>query len=530
MTSLTRRHLLSTSTLAALTPLLPQGAMAQTPAPKKGGVLTSLLTPEPPILVLGVNNQGPTGIVASKIYESLLEYSPKLEPLPRLAKSWQLSDDKKTYTFHLQPNVKFHDGTPMTARDVIFSVMQFHMKLAPRARGVFSKITSATAPDDQTVQFVLDAPFEPFLLMFDVSTVAIVPSHIYEGTDFVNNPANQTPIGTGPFKFAEWQRGNFIRLTRFEDYWKPGQPYLDGITYRIVPDSQSRALALQTGQVLMSGSNDIEPFDVPRFQSQPNLQVEATGWEYFSPLMWVELNHRTKPLDDVRVRNALSMALDRDFIVKRLWFGIGKVATGPVSSTTRFHNPDLKPLPFDVAKANALLDEAGLKPGPDGVRFRLKHLSLPYGEVYARMAEYIRASWKKVGVEVTLESTDTGGWARRLSDWDYDTTINFVYQFGDPTLGVERTYVSSNIKKIVFTNTSGFSNPEVDRLFAIARTAADTEERQKALYAVQELLVQQMPEIWLMEMSFPTIHDRKVNNLITSGTGIVSSFDNVWIG
>jgi peptide/nickel transport system substrate-binding protein len=529
MMALTRRHLISTSVLAGLTPLLPATAAAQAAIPKKGGVLTSLLTPEPPILVLGVNNQGPTGIVASKIYEGLLEFSPKLEPKPRLAKSWSLSDDKKTYTFHLQENVKFHDGTPMTSKDVLFTVMQFQMKLSPRARGVFAKIVNATTPDDHTVTFTIDSPFEPFLLMFDVNTVNIVPAHIYEGTDFVNNPANQKPIGTGPFQFAEWQRGNFIRLTKFADYWKPGQPYLDGITYRIVPDSQSRALALQTGQVMLSGANDIEPFDVPRFQTQPNLEVETAGWEYFSPLMWIELNHRTKPLDDVRVRQALSMAIDRDFILKRLWFGIGKIATSPVASTTRFHDPNVKLAPFDVAKANAMLDAAGYKPDADGVRFKLRHLTLPYGEVYARLAEYIRASWKKVGVEVTLESTDTGGWARRISDWDYDTSINFLYQYGDPSLGVERTYVSTNIKKIVFTNTSGYSNPEVDRLFTEARNAADPADRQKAFFAVQELLVKEIPEMWLIEMSFPTIHDHKVKDVITLGTGIVSTFDNTWI-
>ena len=154
---------------------------------------------------------------------------------------------------------------------------------------------------------------------------------------------------------------------------------------------------------------------------------------------------------------------------------------------------------------------------------------MPYGEIYARLAEYIRASWKKVGVEVTLESTDAGGWARRISDWDYDTSINFEYQYGDPTLGVERTYVSTNIQKIVFTNTSGYASPEVDKLFATARNSASPKDRQAAFFAVQELLVKEIPEIWLIEMSFPTIHDRKVKDLITLGTGIVSSFDNVSI-
>ena len=525
--SLTRRGVLGAGAALGLVTLAQ--ARAQGVSPKRGGTLTSLLTPEPAVLVLGVNSQAPTLICASKIYQGLLEFSESLEPRPLLAKSWSLSDDKTTYTFKLQENVKWHDGQPMTADDVVFSVMKFHFELAPRARGVFNKIKGATAPDPHTVVITLDSPFEPFLLMFDVTTTSIVPKHIYEGTDFRNNPANQRPIGTGAFQFVEWQRGSFIRLKRFDDYWKPGQPYLDEIVYRIVPDSQSRALALQTGQVLMSAASDIEPFDVPRFQALPNLAVDTRGWEYFSPLMWIELNHRVKPLDDVRVRQALSMAIDREFILKRLWFGVGRVATGPVASTTRFHDPSLRLAPHDAKKATALLDEAGLKPGADGIRFRLRHLTLPYGEIWARLAEYLRASFKQVGVELTLESTDTGGWARRISDWDYDTSINFLYQYGDPTLGVERTYVSTNIQKIVFTNTGGYQNPEVDRLFTVARNAADPAERQSAFFAVQKLLVEQVPQIWIQEMSFPTIHDNSVRNLITLGTGVHAPFDDVFI-
>ena len=141
------------------------------------------------------------------MYQSLLEFSPTLEPKPLLAKSWSLSDDKKTWTFQLQDNVKFHDGTPMTADDVIFSIMKFHFTLAPRARGVFSNIDTATAPDPHTVVLTLKEPFEPFLLMFDVTATAIMPKHIYDqpGADaaaYRNNPANQKPVGTGPFQFV----------------------------------------------------------------------------------------------------------------------------------------------------------------------------------------------------------------------------------------------------------------------------------------------------------------------------------------
>ena len=132
------------------------------------------------------------------------------------------------------------------------------------------------------------------------------------------------------------------------------------------PTARAARSRFRRAQVLMSSANDIEPFDVPRFQAQKNLAVETKGWEYFSPLLWLELNHRVKPLGDVRVRQALSMAIDREFVLKRLWFGTGRVATGPIASTTRFHDPAIKLAAFDPAKAMALLDEAGLKPGPDG--------------------------------------------------------------------------------------------------------------------------------------------------------------------
>jgi len=531
-------HRLSRRTLLAATALVPglmslAQAQAQGIAPKRGGTLNTVLTPEPPVLILGVNSQGPTLVCASKIYQGLVKYSPTLEPLPELAKSWSLSDDKRTYTFRLQDGVTWHDGKPFTADDVVFSIMKFHTELSPRARAIFAKIKEATAPDPLTVTLTLDTPFDPFMLMFDVTTVAMMPKHIYDGpdhnNDYRNNPANQTPIGTGPFRFVEWQRGNFIRLRRNDAYWKPGLPYLDEIIYRIVPDSQSRGIALQSGQVQLTQANDIEPFDVPRFREQANLDVTTKGWEYFSPLMWLELNHRVKPLDDIRVRQAISHAIDRDFVLRRLWFGVGKVATSPVASTTRFYDPASKLQTYDPKAAAALLDAAGLKPDSRGIRFSIKHLTLPYGEVWTRLAEYLRTSLKAVGIEVTLESSDAGGWARRIADWDYDTTVNFLYQYGDPTLGVERTYVSSNIQKILFTNTGGYKNEEVDALFSQARASADPADRGRAFSAVQKLLTAEVPQVWIMEMAFPTITDKRLHNVIQLGTGVHASFDDVFL-
>lgn len=504
-------------------------ARAQGVAPRRGGTLITMLTPEPPVLQIGVNNQGPTLVIATKMFQGLLSFSPTLEPLPVLAKSWTISPDGRVYTFRLQENVKFHDGRPMTADDVIFSITKFHPEVAPRARAIFALIDNAAAPDAHTVVFTLKQAFEPFLLMFDGSAAAIVPKHLFDGLDYRTAPAVQRPVGTGPFRFAEWQRGNFVKLDRFEDYWKPGQPYLDSIIYRVVPDSQSRRLALETGQAQLSQANDIEPFDVPALRSRPNLEVALNGWEYFSPLAWIELNHRVAPLGDPRVRQALSMAVDRNFIVQRLWFGIGRPATGPIASTTKFHDRNQRLPGFDVRAANALLDAAGHRANAQGVRFTIKHLVLPYSEIWSRLGEYLRQAFRQVGVTLELESTDAGSWARRVGNWEYDTTINFLYQFGDPTLGVERSYVTSNIQRVTFTNTGGYSNPRVDALFAAARSASVAAERQAAFSDVTKLLIDDMAQIWLMEMSFPTIHDRRLRNVVTTGLGVHSSFDDVFL-
>jgi peptide/nickel transport system substrate-binding protein len=526
--SMSRRGLMAA---AAAVPVLWRAgdAIAQGLQPKRGGTLTTIVNPEPPVLHIGINNQAPTLIVGGKMFQGLLRYDAKLSPMPELAKSWEVSADGLDYTFHLQENVKFHDGKPMTADDVIFSIMKFHMEVSPRARGVFARIKEGVAVDAHTAKFTLSAPFEPFLLMFDVTVSAIVPKHLFDGLDYRQAPAVAKPIGTGPFKLAEWQRGNFIKLERFEEYWKPGQPYLDAIIYRVVPDSQSRRLALESGQVQLTQSNDIEPFDIPQMRAKSNLEVKIEGWEYFGPLMWVELNHRVKPLDDVRVRRALSMAVDKNFVAQRLWFGIGKAATGPFHSATRFYDSSAKSPDFNVNAAKALLDEAGLKPNGQGVRFTIKHMSLPYGEVFTRLGEYLRQSFRQVGVDLQLESVDVGTWSTRSANWDFDTTINYLYQYGDPTLGVERSYVTSNIKKILFSNISGYSNPEVDKLFEQGRNAADPKERQVAFTAVQKILTTEMPLLWLMEIAFPTIYDKKLHNVITSGAGVHASFDDVFL-
>ncbi len=495
----------------------------------RGGTLNTIIQPEPPILVTAFNQQQPTLTLGGKIYESLLKYGADLKPMPGMAQSWEISPDGLTYTFKLFPGITFHDGKPMTSEDVVFSCMKVLTETHPRARQNFARVASAEAPDPLTVVFKLKQPFAPFLGCFDCTSAPIVPKHIYEGTEFRKNPMNDKAIGTGPFKLKEWVRGSHVHLVRHDGYYRKDEPYLDEIIYRIIPDGASRALALEQGTVQLVQWSDIEFFDVQRFKSQKNLEFTTKGYEYFAPHQWLEMNNRVAPMNDKRFRQAVMHLIDRDAMNKRIYFGNAKVATGPISSKTRFYDGKVKRYEFSVEKATKLLDEMGLKPGANGKRAEIKYLVPPYGEVYQRAGEFFRQSFSKAGIDLVLVGTDMAGWAEKVGNWDYEMTQNLLYQLGDPALGVARTYISSNIKKgILFSNTQGYSNPEVDKLFEEAAVALDDARRQELYSKVQQILVEDVPVAWTLELEYPIIYDKAFKNIVTTGIGSHETFGSVY--
>jgi len=525
-----RRDFLAATAAASV---LGRQALAQTPTPltpKRGGTLTMILQPEPAILNLGINQQTPVAIVATKITQSLLRYDFDLSPLPSLAKAWEISPDGLTYTFHLQDNVFWHDGEKFTADDVLFNVQDFLPAVHSRARLNYEHVQSVTAPDPGTVVFRLKGPFAPFIKTFEINTAPLFPKHLYAGTNYQSNPYNLKPVGTGPFKFAEWQRGDYIRLVRNDKYYIEGRPYLDQVILRMIPDAQSRLIAVQNQQVDVASWIDVDYVSVPVLAKDPNVTITNKGYEFQSPIAWLEINNRIKPLNDKRVRKAILTALDRDFIVRVIFAGQCKVASGPIGSGTPGFDPSVPKIVYDPKAAEALLDDAGLKRGADGVRFRTRLLPLPYGETWQRLAEYCRQALEKVGIGITMESSDAGGWAQRVSNWDYELTINSLAQYGDPALGISRCYVSSNIRKGVYaTNTEGYVNPRVDELFASAASEIDTAKR-NAMYAeLQRILIDEVPVAWIAEMKFPTVVNKRAHDVVLTADGTVDSFQDAWV-
>ncbi len=500
------------------------GAPLASAAPVEGGRANAVIQPEPPGLMLGLVQNGPTQMVAGNIYESLLRYDEALQPMPSLAKSWTISDDGLVYTFTLQDGVTWHDGESFSADDVVFSADVFLRETHARLRASLAYVESIEAPDPNTVVFTLKEPFGAFMGVFEVGTMPIVPKHVYEGTDFASNEANNTPIGTGPFKFEEWKKGSYIHLVKNEDYWMEGRPYLDEIYWYVIPDAAARSVAFENGTVDILPGGSVENFDVARLEAMDDVCVTDAGWEFFGPHSWLWLNNREGPTADPTFRQAVMYAMDREFAKDVLWNGLGEVATGPVSSSTLFHTDDVPMYPYDPDKARELVEASSY----DGETLRL--LPLPYGETWQRWAEAVKQNLGDVGVDVELVSTDVAGWNQKVSEWDYDLAFTYLYQYGDPALGVARTYLSSNIEKgSPWNNVQGYENPEVDALFDDAATTADPEARQALYTDVQRKLVEDVPVAWLLELGFPTITRCKVKDLVTTGIGVNDGFRDAYI-
>lgn len=488
-----------------------------TAAAQEKKVLNIALFPEPNSLVAGAGSTGPAQTVVGNIYDCLLRFDENLKPQPQLATEWTITPDLLTYTFKLKKDVKWHDGKPFTADDVVYSFDKFLRHFQPRVRIAMGSVESVKATDSHTVVFKLHTPFPAFLALMDASSSPIVPRHQMADLD-LTKPLAVPPIGTGPFKLKEWQRGAFIHLEKNTAYHIADLPKIDNVYWHIIPDAASRAAAFESGKVDVLPGGTAEYFDVARLAKLPGVEVTTKGWEKFAPHAWLWMNHRNPLFQNLKLRQAILHAVNRQAMAKVIWHGYATPATGAFNQRTPFYTNKTTQYPHDPAKAKKLLEEAGYK----GETIRL--LPLPFGETWTRMAEMVRLNLTQAGFKVETVSADLPGTISRQSNWDFDLTFTFVYQSGDPAVGIARSYISSEIKKgSPFNNVGGYSNPKVDELFAQGAKEPNPAKR-AALYAeVQAILADDAVAGWLLELNFPTVYRTKVNNLVSSAVGINDS-------
>lgn len=518
-------------TMAAASPAL-AGA-----TPQYGGSLVITTTPEPSLITNALSSAPTTNELATKMFDGLLEYDMDLQPQPSLAESWEVSDDGKTVTFNLRKGVVWHDGKPFTSADVAFSLLHVVKEFHPRGKQNLGPVESIDTPDEHTAVLHLAHPYPPMMKGLSSLEVPILPRHIYEGTDIRNNPAVNAPIGTGPFKFSRWEKGNFIELVKNEDYWREGRPYLDRVIFRFIADSSTRAAALERGEVHVATFGSINPVEMRRLAELPGIEIAQGGYEALAPVITLELNTKRAPLDDKRVRQAIAYAIDRDFITNNIWYGFGKPATGPLSSVyqgsgwyteegVRRYNVEDR---IDIA--NRLLDEAGVPRDSKGVRFKMVHDVAPNGEDWRRMGEYIKQALMKVGIDVELRNSDAPTFMRQVYGGDYDFWMASGWPIGmaDPTLGLQRYFWSKNIRPVPYANTSRYENPDVDTMWEEAQVETDPAKRAEIFHNLQRQLVEDSPMIWLMEKALVSMQRSEVQNLITSPYGVRGGLSETWI-
>jgi peptide/nickel transport system substrate-binding protein len=245
-------------------------------AQKSGGTLVQITQPEPPNLAPYVSTSGPIGQVTAKVFDGLLEYDFDLKPKPGLAESFKVSDDGKTVTFKLRKGVTFHDGKPFTSADVQFSIMEVLKKTHPRGIATFKEVTVET-PDELTAVFKLKTPAPYMMMALSGYESPMLPKHIYGVGDIKTHPNANSPVGTGPFKFVEWRRGEFVRLDKNPNYWRENRPFLDRIVVRFIGDASTRTAALEKGEVHIAGFGAVPYNDVKKLAALPSLDVTTKG-------------------------------------------------------------------------------------------------------------------------------------------------------------------------------------------------------------------------------------------------------------
>ncbi|OCG03978.1 ABC transporter substrate-binding protein [Gilliamella sp. wkB112] len=512
--------------------LLPFYVMANN-NPQYGGTLVVHYSGEQRVLNPAL--RASTGVyeVSGKIVESLVDLDADGNVVPVLATSWTSSPDGKTITFKLREGVRWHDGKPFTSKDVQYNAMEFWKTRLNFSTALQLNLTSVDTPDDYTAIFNYSRPMPLDLLLRALVDLGyVVPRHLYQGTDILNNPYNTAPVGTGPFKFVEYQRGQHIIVERNQDYWRKGFPYLDKIVWRIIDDKSSASAALESGQIDLSAYSKLSLADIDRFKQNPKFEVLTKGSQANIFNNTLEFNFRNPIIADLNVRKAIVQSLNIPFFVDDFLYGLGKPATGIIpSSSKNFYPKDSKIVyPFDKKKAEALLDQAGYKRKADGNRFNLKLVHINNGEDVPLFATFIQQSLAEIGINVTIVNHDTAGALNAVyKQHDFDLATGWHQYRGDPAVSTTVWLRSGSPDGAPWTNQYGWQSDKVDQLIDNAATEIDPIKR-KALYSqLVDIVNEELPLWFATERDFISVVSTKVHNHHNTARWPSSSWFDVWI-
>ena len=481
-------------------------ALAQT----YGGTLTSTLG------ATGVRGfeswQDTTGVethVYNLIYDKLVWYDETYNLLPGLFESWT-SDDAQTWTFQVRPGVTWHDGVPLTAQHIVdyFETLADPASGASTEKSIILEDVSYEALDDLTVQMVLPSPNAVLLDRLDLLYIARV-------SDF--DPDN--PIGTGPFKLAEWNRNQSLVFERNENYWRDGLPYLDGVTITMVPDATTRLNLLLTGEADVATGVSVS--EVERLQGMDNVQVITTPGEYATTHHYMLYKTSEPPFDNKLVRQAINYAIDREVMLD-INFGFGSVKSNAIGEGSVFFNPDAASYNVrDVEKAKALMEEAGYAPGQEAFE-----VTLFYWQEWPeniQIVQIVQANLAEIGITVNLELLEIGTWVDLvINKHEYEMALTALIPGWDPDSQLANVYITDDGSALEW------ENADFNAAWEAGRLTADIEERKAAYATAQEIAMEEAPAVVLNTVPRFDAHSNNVQNLKRHDSGNLL-YESAWL-
>jgi peptide/nickel transport system substrate-binding protein len=449
---------------------------------------------------------------AAAIFDTLTTLDDKGEVQPKLALSWTHSDDFKTWTFKLRPGVKFQDGTPFNA-EAVKANLDRQKDPANKCRCAFyvAGIHDVQAPDELTVVFNLTDPSVnlPAVMTLQSSNFVMQSPTAWKtkGDDY-----NRNPVGTGPYILKSWTAGDRMVLERNPDYWNKGHPHLDRIVLKPLPDAQSRFASLQSGEADIVWDDEADADNIQKAQKDPKLTVHSYAG---SGAAVYAFNTKVAPFDDVRVRQALVMAIDRNKMSQALTNGMSRPATNPYGDGSWVKCKDDGALPNDIQKAKALIADYG-KP----VDFKMIVTATPRGRT---VGQILQQFWKQIGANMEIEQVDQASIVPRAFMRQFQLTPWRIVDLADPDPQMYANFHTGS--PVALAN---YSNPELDALLEQARTTADTGKRIEDYCAVSRLINKEAIWFWTFQNTYYAISNAKLKGLPKIYGGVIDVSD-VWM-
>jgi peptide/nickel transport system substrate-binding protein len=448
--------------------------------------------------------------VIEQVYDGLVELDPQLQPRAALAESWtQVSPT--VWVFKLRKNVRFHDGTPLTASDVVFTYTTIlDATLRAPLRGLYLPISKVEAVDDDTVRFMLSAPYAPLLKYADMG---VVPKKAVEqmGAEYASHP-----VGTGPYKFVSWQRNSRINLEANPTYWK-GTPHLGQVIFNIIPDNTTRAAALESGDVDLIHS-PLSPQDVTRLKMVPRVNVtEMTGLG----LTYLNMNTVDPILRDVRVRRALASLIPQQTIVKHIYRDMDRPATSILlPAWSGIFTDEITQPSHDITRAKSLLAEAGWTAAADGMlskdrqRFSLVMRTHSEDPNRIQIVELLVSILRSSGIDARAEITEFPALTQALLAGNYQVALLGWLGLVDPNRGMYNQFNSKGSQ-----NWEKYNNPQVDALLNDGRQQSNPSERARTYREAARIIAADLPYYVLTYQGYIVAVNRRVTGFVPNPTG-----------